>query len=100
MLTFIILGALSVIIGVWALNKGSKTTTTIPVEAKEEEPIGYESGSFASIAVEEPTVPVAVTPKPKKKTSKNTAKNESLAKMEAKPKAPKAPKAPKKAKNA
>jgi hypothetical protein len=85
MLTFIILGALSVIIGIWALNKGSKTTTTTPVETKEEEPIGYESGSFASIATEEPT-PVAVSPKPKKKTSKNTAKNESLAKMEAKPK--------------
>ena len=87
MLTFIILGALSVIIGVWALNKGSKTTTTTPAETKEEEPVGYESGSFASIAVEEPTVPVAVTPKPKKKpASKNIAKNESLAKMEAKPK--------------
>jgi outer membrane biosynthesis protein TonB len=87
MLTFIILGALSAIIGVWALNKGSKTTTTTPAETKEEEPVGYESGSFASIAVEEPTVPVAVTPKPKKKpASKNIAKNESLAKMEAKPK--------------
>jgi hypothetical protein len=85
MLTFIILGALSVIIGVWALNKGSKTTTTTPIETKEEEPVGYESGSFASIATEEPA-PVAVSPKPKKKTSKNTAKNESLAKMEAKPK--------------
>ena len=84
MLTFIILGALSVIIGVWALNKSSKTETT-PVETKEEEPVGYESGSFASIAVEEP-LPAAVSPKPKKKTSKNTAKNESLAKMEAKPK--------------
>jgi outer membrane biosynthesis protein TonB len=85
MLTFIILGALSVIIGVWALNKGSKTTTTTPVETKEEEPVGYESGSFASIAVEEPTPVVA--PKPKKKpASKNIAKNESLAKMEAKPK--------------
>ena len=96
MLTFIILGALSVIIGVWALNKGSKTTTTTPVETKEEEPVGYESGSFASIAVEEPSPVVA--PKPKKiPASKNTAKNESLAKMEAKPKAPKAPK---KAKNA
>jgi len=86
MLTFIILGALSVIIGVWALNKSNKTETTTPVvETKEEEPVGYESGSFASIAVEEPA-PVAVSPKPKKKTSKNTAKNESLAKMEAKPK--------------
>ena len=86
MLTFIILGALSVIIGVWALNKGSKTTTTTPAETKEKEPVGYESGSFASIATEEP-VPVAVTPKPKKKpASKNIAKNASLAKMEAKPK--------------
>ena len=92
MLTFIILGALSVIIGVWALNKGSKTTTTTPVETKEEEPVGYESGSFASIAVEEPA-PVVV-PKPKKKpASKNTAKNESLAKMEAKPKTKKTKKA-------
>ena len=87
MLTYIILAALSVIVGVWILSKGSKTETTTPVvETKEEEPIGYESGSLASIAVEEPT-PVAVSPKPKKKpASKNTAKNESLAKMEAKPK--------------
>jgi outer membrane biosynthesis protein TonB len=102
MLTIIILAALSVIVGVWILNKNSKSTTTETkpeVPTVEEEPIGYESGSFASIATEEPT-PVAVSPKPKKKTSKNTAKNESLAKMEAKPKAPKAPKAPKKAKNA
>ena len=78
MLTFIILGALSVIIGVWALNKSSKTTSV--VETKEEEPVGYESGTYAS-------TPAAVSPKPKKKpVSKNTAKNESLAKMEIKPK--------------
>jgi hypothetical protein len=100
MLTFIILGALSVIIGVWALNKSNKTETKPEVPTIEEEPVGYESGSFASIATEEPT-PVAIHPKPKKKpASKNIAKNESLAKMEAKPKAPKAPKAPKKTKNA
>jgi len=86
MLTIIILAALSVIVGVWILNKNSKSTTTETkpeVPTVEEEPIGYESGSFASTPVEEqPTVEVK-----KPKAKKTTAK-------------PKAPKAPKKPKNA
>jgi len=79
MLTIIILAALSVIVGVWILNKNSKSTTTETkpeVPTVEEEPIGYETGSFSPI--------VETKPKVKKTTA-------------AKPKAPKAPKKPKNA---
>lgn len=76
MLTFIILGALSVIIGVWALNKSNKTETKPEVPTLEEEPIGYESGSYAST----PEPAASVEEQPKKKRAPKTPK------MDAKPK--------------
>lgn len=81
MLTYIILAALSVLVGILVINKINKTETSTPVETKEEEPIGYESGSFASVVVEEPTPVVA--PKPKKKsTPKTTAAKPKKAKKQ------------------
>ena len=73
--------AIAVVAGVilWA-TKAAKKPTVPKFETKEEEPIGYETGSFSPV----------VEAKPKVKKTTATAK----------PKAPKAPKAPKKPKNA
>ena len=82
MLTAIILAVVSVIVGIWVINKASKPKTL----AIEEEPVGYESGSLASITTEKIDL-IAIEPAPKKKrASKNTAKNKSLAKIETKSK--------------
>ena len=76
MLTTIIIIAVVAVIALWAA-KTAKQPTAPKFETKEEEPIGYETGSFSPI----------VEAKPIKKTT-------------AKPKVANASKAPKKAKNA
>jgi len=78
MLTTIIIIAVVAAIALWAA-KTAKQPTTPKFETKEEEPIGYETGSFSPV--------VEAKPKAKKTTA-------------AKPKVSKAPKAPKKPKNA
>lgn len=81
MLTTIIIIAVVAVIALWAA-KTAKQPTAPKFETKEEEPIGYETGSFASISnLAEPVTEA------KPKTKKTAAK-------------PKAPKAPKKPKNA
>lgn len=68
MLTLIILATLSVIIGIWIFNKNNETETKT---------------HFEEIAI--PAPEVAIIPKAKKKIiSKNSSKNKSLAKLEAK----------------
>jgi hypothetical protein len=74
MLTTIIIIAVVAAIAIWAA-KTAKQPTAPKFETKEEEPIGYETGSFSPIVEAKPKV---------KKTA-------------AKPKAPKAPKKPKNA---
>lgn len=77
MLTYIILAIVSVIVGVWIFNKANKTETKPETPTVEEEPVGYESGSFASTPVAEQPVVVET---PKKKRAPKTPK------MDAKPK--------------
>ena len=79
MLTTIIVIAVVAAIAFWAA-KTAKQPTAPKFETKEEEPIGYETGSFSPV----------VEAKPKVKKTTATAK----------PKVSKAPKAPKKPKNA
>jgi hypothetical protein len=70
-LLFILLILGASVVAFFAIRKSTKTTS---------EPLGYEA---APVIVAEPVVEKKKTTEPK--VSKNTAKNKSLAKMEAKP---------------
>ena len=74
-LLFILLTLGASVVAFFAIRKSSKTVS---------EPLGYEAAPVIEPVVE--VVEKKKTAKPK--VSKNTAKNKSLAKMEAKPKKP------------